>query len=586
MRHWLSTAASLVVGADRKTPAQVRSYHIALVFFFLYFFSFDLNGVNSHRWNFIFDADINRMELELGGRISQRHPLVPFVLGPISSAANLLGFERSAILPVALLSSLAMALAYRLLRRRLANQIDALLFTLLFGVSSSVWLTSAIPETYAVNNLAIVLAFYFSDPRFAMPREHFRRFFSYLVYTAVATGITLTNVAYPVLGFVNCVRQTDTTHARRALTVIVYLMACSPVLATVGLLLAGPPSGTGQAAQPGIIEELRSKRFLRFDRDVDAIDLTTHARSFLIDSVVAPRVLVEVASTEEGYQQLIQFGSRRRGSYLLTLGALTVLLVTCIATIRKPAAFHQDQHAPLAVVLIGMNLGFYFFFRGKTQPFIQTIHTVFPLIILLSTSYRCSRARHKRTLLIAVSIAVLSTNLVFINEINSIVRLQCDEADFKRGIKWICLKWTGIDERTVRRYSVGVSEYMRELDQPDLWEDLAKFQLPEAARLLADISNEAFTARQVDVIGEALKRVRAYLDSEVNLAPEHRVLVHDRLDYLVAAAKRQGRRDWLHTCLGVIVTIATAAGLAPNEVRAIWVIVKTSLSSVIPLIGP
>ena len=60
----------------------------------------------------------------------------------------------------------------------------------------------------------------------------------------------------------------------------------------------------------------------------------------------------------------------------------------------------------------------------------------------------------------------------------------------------------------------------------------------------------------------------------------------DSLTHLVAAAKRQGRRDWLHTCIGVIVTIATAVGLAPNEVRAIWAIVKTSLSGIVPLIGP
>lgn len=126
----------------------------------------------------------------------------------------------------------------------------------------------------------------------------------------------------------------------------------------------------------------------------------------------------------------------------------------------------------------------------------------------------------------------------------------------------------------------------REIDEPDLWKDLAKFQLPEGGRLSPDISNEPFTAAQVDIIAEGLDRVRAYLESEVKLTAEHRVIVNDRLDYLTAAAGRQGRRDWLHTCIGVIVTISTAVGLAPNEVRAIWAIVKASVSAFVPLIGP
>jgi hypothetical protein len=61
-------------------------------------------------------------------------------------------------------------------------------------------------------------------------------------------------------------------------------------------------------------------------------------------------------------------------------------------------------------------------------------------------------------------------------------------------------------------------------------------------------------------------------------------LIGEKLDYLLAAAKRQGRKDWLHTSIGVIFTLATALAFSPEQAKTIWNILKVALSGIIQLL--
>jgi hypothetical protein len=124
----------------------------------------------------------------------------------------------------------------------------------------------------------------------------------------------------------------------------------------------------------------------------------------------------------------------------------------------------------------------------------------------------------------------------------------------------------------------------REIEKPDLWAELAKYQLPPGEQLSTEMGNEPFTAQQFDQIAEGLRKVRAYLEAEFDFNEQQQRLIGEKLDYLLAAAKRQGRKDWLHTSIGVIFTLATALAFSPEQAKTIWNILKVALSGIIQLL--
>jgi hypothetical protein len=124
----------------------------------------------------------------------------------------------------------------------------------------------------------------------------------------------------------------------------------------------------------------------------------------------------------------------------------------------------------------------------------------------------------------------------------------------------------------------------REIQQPDLWVELAKYQLPPGEQISIEIANEPFTTQQVDQIAEGVEKIRKYLEVEFDLDTQQKALVNEKLKYLLEASKRQGRKDWLHTSIGVIFTIATGLALAPEQAKAIWNILKVAVSGIIQLI--
>lgn len=125
----------------------------------------------------------------------------------------------------------------------------------------------------------------------------------------------------------------------------------------------------------------------------------------------------------------------------------------------------------------------------------------------------------------------------------------------------------------------------REIEEPDLWAELQKYKIQGESGSFTDLANEPFTAYEAEQINIALIEVRSYLNKFVKGDAQKENFVEEKINYLIDAAKRQGRRDWLHTSIGVIVTITTALVLAPEEANNIWNVLKTALGSIFQLPG-
>nr|CBH38654.1 hypothetical protein BSM_21310 [uncultured archaeon] len=121
----------------------------------------------------------------------------------------------------------------------------------------------------------------------------------------------------------------------------------------------------------------------------------------------------------------------------------------------------------------------------------------------------------------------------------------------------------------------------REIYQPDLWAEISKYQLPPESEVVPDISNEPFTTYQVEKILSGLNQVRAYLEEQRLGSEEQKRFVKERLNYLADAAKRQGRKDWVHTCIGVLVTITTALALSPEQAETLWYLIRDAMAGII-----
>ncbi len=113
------------------------------------------------------------------------------------------------------------------------------------------------------------------------------------------------------------------------------------------------------------------------------------------------------------------------------------------------------------------------------------------------------------------------------------------------------------------------SNLKREVDAPDLWANLVQETgLAEAAA--AQTEESSFAPEQHEQIRRGLGEIRRFLIEGRNLSREQDELVTQRLDYLGSCVERMSRRDWMHTAIGVLFTIAVGLGLAGNEARDLF----------------
>ena len=140
----------------------------------------------------------------------------------------------------------------------------------------------------------------------------------------------------------------------------------------------------------------------------------------------------------------------------------------------------------------------------------------------------------------------------------------------------------------LRIAKIWASCLKKEIDAPDLWQELEKYQatfslaLPTKFKLL----NEPIPAYEVEQIVKALDALKQEIKEQFKLTKEESEFVTRKLDYLADAAKRQGRLDWVHTCIGVLITIAMGLSMAPTEASKLWLLVKELLGKFMHLIGP
>ena len=125
----------------------------------------------------------------------------------------------------------------------------------------------------------------------------------------------------------------------------------------------------------------------------------------------------------------------------------------------------------------------------------------------------------------------------------------------------------------------------REIDAPDLWQELSRYKLSKSDRISDENTNAPFTANQAEEIIDGINKLRSHIGEQYSLNAYEKKLVNDKLDYLIDAAKRQGRMDWIHTAIGVIFTLATSLNMSPDQAKVVWSFIKNAVSGVIQFLS-
>jgi maltooligosyltrehalose synthase len=133
-----------------------------------------------------------------------------------------------------------------------------------------------------------------------------------------------------------------------------------------------------------------------------------------------------------------------------------------------------------------------------------------------------------------------------------------------------------------QQFDLWLTGVKRDVEMPDLWA-----QLRRRRELLAAISDDAvenrpFTDSEQRQIAEQLQELKEYVGRTYSLSDSQMRVLEERLDYLIDAARRAGRRDWLLMVAGVMLSYVLAVELPPEAARAI---LNTFLKGISRILG-
>jgi hypothetical protein len=110
----------------------------------------------------------------------------------------------------------------------------------------------------------------------------------------------------------------------------------------------------------------------------------------------------------------------------------------------------------------------------------------------------------------------------------------------------------------------------REIESPDLWGSIARGAEIAEAAASNDTENISFNENEKQYIATGINEIKEYLLKAHDLSERNATLVAQRLDYLIEASNRVGRKDWINLLLSVLVGIVISAALPPDSARELF----------------
>ncbi|MCB2352660.1 hypothetical protein [Clostridium estertheticum] len=141
-----------------------------------------------------------------------------------------------------------------------------------------------------------------------------------------------------------------------------------------------------------------------------------------------------------------------------------------------------------------------------------------------------------------------------------------------------CLTW----RESIIHFQIWLSCLAREIDQPDLWEEINKYNFGYTKDMKED--NNSFTLSEAKRIYEGVDKVRTYLLKESAINASESKLINDKMDYLINSVERMGKKDWKNIFVGTLVNLFSTLCIDPGNQKTVIAIFTKALSGIIKLI--
>lgn len=125
----------------------------------------------------------------------------------------------------------------------------------------------------------------------------------------------------------------------------------------------------------------------------------------------------------------------------------------------------------------------------------------------------------------------------------------------------------------------------REIEAPDFWKEIEKYQIAFPLTIPEELPNEAIPAYEADQMDDRLSLLADQIEAKFNLQEEDNRFVRQKLNYLADAARRQPRRDWEYLVIGVLINIAFQLRVTPEQAKNIFQLAKECIGNLIHLIS-
>jgi hypothetical protein len=96
------------------------------------------------------------------------------------------------------------------------------------------------------------------------------------------------------------------------------------------------------------------------------------------------------------------------------------------------------------------------------------------------------------------------------------------------------------------------------------------------------IENTPFTPEEQQEIARRLDKLATDVSHALSLSGAQTNALEGKIDYLIEASTRLGRKDWLNNFIGVTLPFVLAAALAPEAARALFLTFLRSIGILYP----
>jgi hypothetical protein len=390
------------------------------------------------RMNFLFDSDGPRIVYALTGeegyygeQYTYRHPLFVLFLAPAMSALLSFGISaiRGGLIISAFFGAAAVGATYLTLRKWRVRQMVAAAWTVLFAVSTPIWLFSSVVDSFSANAFCIVGVFYLAGPEVTQPRRYKWHFAGYLLFSVVAIGLTLANVVYVVAAFglqwwIGRTRTIEDALAPAVLGLVVFGF----VAGLVAIQDRVYPITRQRNAFPYSHTDL-----FRVDWETAPERLSTALQTLGPDALIMRRPTIRMTPSpfSDRPGQMMAFGPRGT-LYWCSLLALLGVLGFAGSILARRGRFESSAPPRMTLLALGFilyNVVFAFAFDGyHGAPILFSSHVVFPIIVLL-VSFTTVASRNKLFVagLIAATVLIVGTNAKSLIEVRRLSNRPCLE---------------------------------------------------------------------------------------------------------------------------------------------------------------